>query len=585
MKQPLRFSLFLTVFLALAHAVPVRAQLLAVSLQGIEGELRQNVLAWLGPPPETAQGRANYIYSAQGKVEQSLQALGYYRADVDLDLTRGPEAWDLVISVDAGEPVRLRQVSVEISGAANADPAFETLLEQSPLVPGEVLNHAVYDRFRRGISNLGQKRGYFDAVFAKARVEVEPVAGIADVFLHYDSGRRFRFGELRFDQDIILPRLLDPLLVADTGAYFDQQKLRETQSLLQQTGYFSTVILRPKLDQADSGEVPMELELFPAKRHSIDVGAGFSTDTRERVSLTWRTPRINRYGHSQESRLQYSKINPSGRIIYSIPLSHPLNDVLQLTARVEDNEFGDLDSNQKEFGARREIKRDKWIYSYSLRSLDESWDSAGIDRQNDYLLPGFSLSQRLHAGPLVNPSSGFSQWYRTELGHSDFGSDVDLLRLTANYGYIHSLGKRHRMVIRADMGAVFIADEDRDQLAPSLNFFAGGNQSIRGYSYQSIGNETTIAGDDGEPVTLVVGGDRLLTGSVEYQYSVNEQWRAAVFVDAGDAFDEGDFDANVGAGFGVHYVTAVGAIRLDLANPITDDNPDWRFHLSIGAEF
>ncbi|MCW0295120.1 BamA/TamA family outer membrane protein, partial [Klebsiella pneumoniae] len=92
----------------------------------------------------------------------------------------------------------------------------------------------------------------------------------------------------------------------------------------------------------------------------------------------------------------------------------------------------------------------------------------------------------------------------------------------------------------------------------SLNFFAGGNQSIRGYSYQSIGNETTIAGDDGEPVTLVVGGDRLLTGSVQYQYSVNEQWRAAVFVDAGDAFDEGDFDANVGAGFGVHYVTAVG---------------------------
>ena len=559
--------------------------MLDVTLDGVEGELRQNVLAWLGDPPDTAQARSNYIYSAQRKVEHSLQALGYYRAAVDLDLTRGGEVWALEIVVDPGDAVRLRDVQVEISGEAASDPAFNQLLESSPLQPDEVLNHAVYERFRRGISNLGQRRGYFDGVFQQARVEVEPVGGTADVFLHYDSGQRYRFGELTYDQDVILPRLLEPMMVAREGDFFDQQQLRETQAQLQQTGYFSTVILRPQLDQATADSVPMELELFPAKRHSIDVGAGFSTDTRERVSLTWRTPKLNRYGHSQETRLQYSRINPSGRVIYSIPLRHPLNDVLQLTARVEDNEFGDLDSNQKELGARRELKREDWIYSYSVRGLNEAWNSEGLDRENDYLLPGFSLSQRRHRGPLVNPSSGFSQWYRAELGSADLGSDVDLFRVTANYGYIESFADRHRMVLRADIGAVFIAENDRDQLAPSLNFFAGGNQSIRGYGYQSIGNETTIVGDDGQPVTLVVGGDRLLTGSVEYQYSFNDNWRGAIFVDAGDAFDEGEFEANVGAGFGVHYVTQVGAIRLDLANPVTDDNPDWRIHFSIGAEF
>ena len=581
----MRYPLILLACLAFFYIQPVRAQLLELDLEGLEGELRENTLAWLGDSPQTPQERANYIYSARGKVERSLQALGYYRADIDFDLVRGPEVWRLLITVDPGEPVVYGAIDVLIAGDASSDPAFASLLEQKPLKPGEVLNHEVYERFRRSISNLALKRGYFDGRFDAARVAVEPVSGLANVTIHYDSRARYRFGALSYDQDIVKPGLLEPLFSLRRGDFYNQQLLQETQARLQRTGFFSTVILRPQLNALSEGEVPLSLELFPAKRHAINVGVGFSTDTRGRVSLTWRTPRINRHGHSQETRLQYSEINPSGRITYNIPLSHPLNDVLQVLARREDNEFGDLDSNQSELGVRREIKSDEWITAYSLRGLNEAWNAKGIDRENDYLLPGFSLSQRRHKGALVNPSSGFSHWYRAEAGSSKLGSDVDLLRLTANYGFIHTLAERHRMVLRADLGVVFIGDKERDQLAPSLNFFAGGNQSIRGYGYQSIGNEVTAIDENGEPFNLVVGGDRLLTGSVEYQYSFNENWRGAVFVDAGDAFDEGDFEANAGAGFGVHYVTAIGAIRLDVANPVTDDNPSWRFHLSIGAEF
>lgn len=581
----MRYPLLLLVVLAIPFSLPARAQLLEVTLEGLEGEQRENTLAWLGEPPNTPQARTNYLYSARRKVEQSLQALGYYRPNIDLNLTRGREAWTLLITVEPGEPVVYGDIDVRINGDASADSAFSELLRESPLKSGAVLNHGAYDKFRRRISNLGQRRGYFNGRFSEARVAVEPVSGVADVSLHYESGARFVFGALSYDQDIVKPGLLEPLLQARQGEPYDQQKLQDTQARLQRTGYFSTVILRPQAAEAADGQVPLTLDLFPAKRHSINVGVGFSTDTQERVSLTWRTPRINRHGHSQETRLQYSRINPSGRVTYKIPLSDPLNDVLQLTARVEDNEFGDLDSNQQELGMRREIKRDDWIYSYSLRALNESWDAQGLNRDNSYLLPGFSLSQRVHQGALVNPTAGFSHWYRAEVGSQDVGSDVDLLRLTANYGFIHTFAERHRLVLRTDIGAVFLDQNDRDQLAPSLNFFTGGSQSIRGYSYQSIGNETTLVGDDGEDITLVVGGERLLTGSVEYQYSINKNWRGALFVDAGDAFDEGEFETNVGAGFGVHYVTQIGAIRLDLANPVTDDNPSWRFHLSIGAEF
>ena len=83
----------------------------------------------------------------------------------------------------------------------------------------------------------------------------------------------------------------------------------------------------------------------------------------------------------------------------------------------------------------------------------------------------------------------------------------------------------------------------------------------------------------------MVGGDRLVTASLEYQYSFNDTWRGALFVDGGDAFDEGEFDLHYAAGFGIHYITPIGAVRVELANSLSEDNPDWRLHLAIGAEF
>ncbi len=579
------FPIVLVLILACAWSPTALAKILSVELIGLEGELRDNALAWLGDPPDSPQVRSNYVFSAQDKVERSLQALGYYRADVDLQLERKKPVWQLTITVDPGEPVRYGNVDVRILGEAADDSAFQELAAASLLVPGEVLNHEHYEQLKRTLNALGQRRGYFDASFRTSRIKVEPVAGTADIQLEYDSGLRYRFGPLQFEQEIVNRDLILPLLAVEEGEPYDQLALQRTQAQLQRTGFFSTVILHPEPALASDGLMPLNLEMYQAKRHSFDVGVGFSTDTEERLSLTWRTPRINRWGHSQETRLQYSSVNPSGRIIYTIPLTHPLNDLLQFSVRQEENEFGDLDSNQKELAVRREISRDSWVYSYSLRTLNESWDAQGIDRENDYLLPGFSLSHRYRQGNLVNPDRGFSQWYRLEAGSADLGSDVDVVRMSANFGFIQSLGEKHRMVLRSDIGAAIISDEDRGQLAPSLNFFAGGGQSIRGFSYQSIGNEIDITDENGDQYTLVVGGDRLLTASAEYQYSFNETWRGAVFIDGGDAFDDGEFDLNYGAGFGVHYVTQVGAIRLELANPMSKDNPSWRMHLAIGAEF
>ena len=561
------------------------ATTLKFSVVGIEGEQKKNVLAYLGAAPESDENRRNFVVSARDKVESALQALGYYQPEIEIDLQRTEPKWRLSIVVNAGEPVRVRDISIQILGAAANDDNFTRLTSDTGFSSGDVLHHGRFESFRENVLSLGQRRGYLRGEIVASRIEVQVEAGTADVMLWYDSGPRLRFGEIIVDNTLIDSDLFDSMLTFQSGDYFDQVRLQQLQSRLQRTHYFSSVIVLPQRKRSLGDRVPVVVNLQRAKRHSFDVGVGYSTDTEERMSLTWRTPRINRHGHSQQTRLEYSPINPSGRFTYSIPVSDPLTDVVQLWARVEENEFGDIDSRQNELGIKRETKNRNWIYGYSLRELNESWDIAGYSASNDYLLFGGSVSRRTHRGSIVDPEWGFSQLYTVEAAADQLGSDLDLLRFTAALRYVVTPVPRNRVVTRLDLGQIKIAKGDRRDLAPSLAFFAGGSQSIRGYAYQSLGDELTVVEPNGETKTFVVGGDRLAIGSLEYQYYFTDTWRGALFVDAGDAFNGGDFDAKVGAGFGVHYVTPVGPVRVELANSVSEDDPSWRLLFAIGAEF
>lgn len=558
---------------------------LEYQVKGLEGNLRRNALAWLGNPPDSVQARLNFLVTARERVEDSLKALGYYNAKVSTSIKRTDPVWSLEISVDPGEPVLIRETTVQITGPALEDPRFQELLARVPFTKGDVFSHGDYDKFKSELLNLGQQRGYFDARLRQHRVEVNPASNTADILLLYESGPRFRFGPVDYDDTRLEPSLLAAIQPFHEGDYFEQSKLQELQAGLQRTGYFSGVLIKPEFDKVAEYQVPLKVALNPANSHGFDVGVGYSTDTQGRVSMVWRTPLINRYGHSQETRISWSEVNPSGRFVYSIPLHHPLNDVLHLAARVEDNEYGDQDSRQQEVSAQREMRGSRWLSSYSARLLEESWQVKNTQYSNIYVLPGISFSRSHRVGNIVDPASGFSQLYKIEAGSESLGSDVDLLRATANFSYILTPWPDHRLVARAALGAVFISGPDRRNLAPSLGFFAGGSQSIRGYAYQSLGKEIEALRDNGTPQTLTVAADRLLTGTLEYQYYFTPQWRGALFVDAGDAFEDGNFEAKYGPGFGVHYLSPVGAVRLELANGVSENRGDWRLVFNIGAEF
>src|SRR5690606_4407632 len=136
-----------------------------------------------------------------------------------------------------------------------------------------------------------------------------------------------------------------------------------------------------------------------------------------------------------------------------------------------------------------------------------------------------------------------------------------------------TLGDNHRLLGRTQVGA--IATNSYGRIPPSLRFFAGGDQSVRGYGYQSLSPRDEYGNR--------VGGRYLLAQSAEYQYSLSEKWRVATFVDRGKAADKLNEAMKVGAGVGIRWVSPIGPLRLDWAQAL-DDEREWRIHFSMGPE-
>ena len=148
------------------------------------------------------------------------------------------------------------------------------------------------------------------------------------------------------------------------------------------------------------------------------------------------------------------------------------------------------------------------------------------------------------------PPRGEAQFVagRAGLGVHCAGTDP---QVRGDARWVQPAGRGSRVLLRASLGALDASDFDA--LPPELRFFAGGDRSVRGFDFQAIGERNSTGG--------VIGGRNLVVASAEYEHYFLQNWGAAVFVDAGDAFTS-EFNANVGAGIGLRWKSPVGVVRI-----------------------
>ena len=602
-----------------------------ISIEGVDEKIKANINAYLDALETDEYTQVRLEGEIRRRVAEAMRPFGYYEPTITLTLQNDSEGVN--VAIDPGEPVTIEVLSLQLSGDATHDAPFAEAIDSFPLEEGDVLLHSPWDSLRGRLSALALERGYFDWQFTDRRMEVRPYLQSARLYLDFESGRRYQFGDIRVSGSHIEPARLEKMRTFDLGEPYLASSIAEYSQRLAETGWFSAISVRPRLATAselvitsdtsssdnpapwwqeatgrqtltatetpmeqpplienisldamrsalsvapsDDVTLPIDVSVKPADRHQFEFGIGYATDVGPRMSFAWEQPWINRFGHSLDHDLYVSAPEQRFSGQYNIPLDDPLRDSYELQYGIKHQDDNDTRTLEGSVQIARRWKFDNdWVQSVYVRTTYEDFTQGGESDQVWLLYPGIEWTRTRTREPRF-PVWGDRQQLSIEYSDTFWGSDAQFLRLTGNTQWIRMLGTDNRFVGRLGLGA--IETDDFALIPPSLRFFAGGDQSVRGYSYDSLSPRNAKG--------RLRGGQQLLTSSVEYQRRITGNWWGATFVDTGDAFDNwAPTGLKTGAGLGVRWVSPVGPIRLDVAHPF-DHEDNWRLHFSIGPEF
>ncbi len=549
---------------------------LEVRVQPSNDELKANVEGYIGGLGDRdEEALLRFSRGAEEQARKAAQALGYYQPQIDSEVKGGKDP-RLVLTIDPGEPVHLRTVTIRIDGPAASLKVFR-VPGNAGLKPGAVLNHGRYEDAKRVIQNQASRYGYFSGRFTQQKLLVDPQAGLADIELVYDSGPRYALGPVSFEGDTPFDEdLLQRMVPFKAGTAYDSELIAELNQALQSSGYFEGVRVDAAPTAATDNVIPVAVKLDTRKPRTMGLGLGFSTDVGPRAKANWTRHWVNPQGHSYGWEAEVSAPRQNVGLWYDVPLDPPLTDKMRYAGGYQYEELAGTDSLSKllTVGPEWHSKLPSgWQRVVSLKWQREEYrlgDDAGL---STLLMPGVSYSY-LRSDNRIDPHNGYRLQFDTKVAKEGLGSDNNLLYGTAMVKGLTTVFDKHRLLARAQIGGS--ATNGYKSIPPSLRFFAGGDQSVRGYDYQSLSPENA-EGDR-------IGGRYMVAGSLEYQYSIAEKWRVATFVDQGNSFNSLELPSlKTGVGVGVRWVSPVGPIRLDLAHAMDDDG-GIRLHFSMGPE-
>ncbi|MDD0843520.1 autotransporter assembly complex protein TamA [Pseudomonas sp. Gutcm_11s] len=568
--------LVVVVSFVLASGALAQARL-DLRIEPSNSELKHNIEGYVGTLDATGEvdlQRLAPVVEAQAL--QASEALGYYQAQITREVRNGRDGLRLVLRISPGEPVRLRNVDIRIVGAALELKGLR-LPSSKQLRSGAQLNHGHYEDAKRLIQNQASRYGFFQGRFTQQSLRIDPQAGVADIQLVYDSGPRYRLGAVQFAGDAPLDEeLLQRMVPFEAGAPYDAELIADLYQSLQGSGYFDGVRVDAVPAQASGESIPVSVQLTMREPRTFGIGGGFSTDVGPRGRLNWTRHWANAQGHSYGFESEVSAPRQNVGLWYDVPLDPPLTDKLRFAGGYQYEEIADTDSLSKllKIGPEWHHRLDSgWQQVLSLKWQREEYELGDDSGLSNLVMPGASYSY-LQSDNRLDPNNGYRIQADVAVAKKGLLSDADVVHGNLMLKGLVTLYERHRFLGRLQLGGT--ETSDYDSIPPSLRYFAGGDQSVRGYDYQSLSPED----DEGRKV----GGRYLVAGSLEYQYAFAEKWRAAAFVDQGNAFDSLEIPTlKSGVGFGIRWVSPVGPLRLDLARALDDDG-GFRLHFSMGPE-
>lgn len=589
----------LLVALLCAPAAALAARV-SIQLDGVDGVLRDAVLAgveisqYAERDVTAAQVRRLYD-NVQSQARSALEPYGYYAATVDGDLQEAGDHYTAVLHVTPGEPTRVTTLDLRLDGDADGQKAVRQAIAGFSPGKGQPLDHAAYEKSKATVQAALFGAGYLDAELVTHQVEVQRSANSAEIHLAWRVGVRYRLGATTFEGAQFPDEFLERYVPWNEGDFYTQDQVLLLQQKLIDADYFAIAQVQPDTDNARDGIVPIKVVLGPAKRTIYTAGLFYGTDTgpgvRGGIERRW----INRRGHKAKVETLIAQRLKTAAATYTIPLGGHDNHVLNFGANFRDENTDTSTSRTWGLAATDSRIWHGWTRTLGIKFLTGDFEVANLPGSTTLLYPEISLSRKQADDPMF-VRKGWSTTLAARAGHESLLSDTSFGQVTADAKWIRGLGEKSRFIARGSLGATYTSDFDK--LPPELRFFAGGDRSIRGYAFQTVGPPLTPdlvpvaqARCDERPKTtcrdFIVGGKNLLVASAEYEYYFKPNWGIATFVDSGDAFTSfGSYKQKTGVGVGLRWRSPVGMIRGDLGFPLNKDKntSTVELHIVIGPD-
>lgn len=563
-----------------------------IKFSGVSPEQEKNIGAQLSL---TQRNKLTFLSTAQiqllhqraeKEISRALQPYGYYHAKVQSLLTTTDNIhYQATYNITLGNPTRVHKISTQLIGPGRTNPKLATLFCDFELKSHDILNHALYEKSKTHALSKAIHQGYLHAYYSEHQVLVDLSKGTADIILVMDSGPLFTFGAVNFHSQYFCTDFLNRFIPYKIGDFYAPEQVAELETALSQSLYFKEVTVIPHIPTESTDlqntTVPIEVNLINNRANQYLFGMGYDTDTKAHIKFGWDRLFLNRWGHRFSVRSRLSEIDKTAQADYIIPGKHPLNDEYRIAINYADDEFQDKPSTLYSISMSETHKVKDWRRIISLRYLSEKFKDADCKNESShFLLPSVEFLKTRNSNELEKQSprkSGYRLRALLRGGINPLLSDKSFAQGIFEGKWLTSLSPIDTLITRAELGAT--TPQNLEDLPLSIRFFAGGDQSIRGFGYRSLPEENRKHDE--------LGGAYLAVGSIEYNRVIRGPVSFATFIDGGNAYNHLDSlvsNCQIGAGVGLRFLTPIGPIKIDLAKPLTSHHNSWRIHINFGPE-
>lgn len=515
---------------------------------------------------------------APEQIRELLSTEGYYAPRITLDVLAADPLPVVTVVVAPGAPTRVGEFSLRVTGplddgsAAGAARLAQLRAEWSMPV-GAVFRHELWEKAKRASLQALLLEDYPTATIASSRAAVDVTTNTVVLEVTLDSGPAFTLGELDISGlQRYPPRVITTLNPIKPGDPYQQGSLLKFQSRLQDSPYFSGAMVTVATDPDHSERVPIRVNVTEHPSRKLGFGVGYSTDAGPRTSVDYSDLNLldRAWRLSGGLKLDAKRQTLQGEVQLPLTDSGVRHAV---SAQLEHTDIEGEITDKLVLGYRNNRTVDDVEITYGVRYFDESSRlTGGSGTRSSALVPSRSWTWR-RLDSLLHPTQGHVVSVQIDAAAKALLSDQDLVRAHTRGAYYHPLTPRDQLIARAEAGVV--VSERRTGIPSDLLFRTGGDQTVRGYAYQSLG-----VSEDG----AIVGGRLLGVASLEYVRWFIPRWGAAAFVDAGNAVDRAsEYQPAVGYGLGVRWKSPIAPLNFDLA--YGERTRAVRLHFSIGIVF